>query len=77
MKIDFLILHCAPQPLNKDVIIDPAPAIHADLYLTVLKKSSKFLAAKLYSLIGVEDLRPGGPEGFPQSFHTKPGIQHV
>jgi len=77
MKIDLFILDCPPQPLNKDIIINPATTIHADLYLTVLKKTCKFLAAKLHSLIGVEDLRSGGPEGFPKSLRTKPGIQRV
>jgi len=77
MKIDLFILDCPPQPLDKNIIIHPAATIHADLYLTVLKKTCKFLAAKLHSLVGVENLRPGSPEGFPQSFPTEPGIQRV
>jgi len=48
MKIDLFILHRPPQPLNKDVIIDPAPAIHADPHFRTLKKSRKVLRGKLH-----------------------------
>src|SRR5262244_3463674 len=50
-----LILHCPPQPLDKDVVERPSSPVHADLYPCCCQPSGKVETGKLCSLITVED----------------------
>src|SRR5277367_3335060 len=54
----FLIFQTAPQPLDEDVVQKPPFAVHADPDAGGLKFIQKRGAGKLYTLIGVENLRP-------------------
>src|SRR3954453_2672016 len=56
-QIDLLVLHRAPEPLNKDVVPPGATAIHADADRLVLQHPREGRAGELAALVGVEDLR--------------------
>lgn len=62
MKINFLSFHRPPETFHKNVIIEPAAAIHADPNSSLLKSSGKLFAGKLSVLVLVKELRPGNPK---------------
>jgi hypothetical protein len=57
MKINLFIFHCPPQTLEKNVVIDLAPAVHADPNPALFQKPGELLARKLWPLVRVKDLR--------------------
>ena len=69
--IDVLVLHTAPQPLDKHVIQRPPTAIHADPYASFLQPLRKGPTGKLRALVRVEDLRLALPECLLQGLDTK------
>ena len=59
VEIDFLVFDWPPQPLYKNVIVDPATTVHADTDILLFQSTGKLKAGKLAALIGIEDLRFG------------------
>ena len=57
MQIDGLVFERTPQPLDKDVVQAPAPAVHRDLDAGGLQVPGEGAARELAALVGVEDLR--------------------
>ena len=75
--IDVVILHCAPQPFNHDVVQSPSFAIHADLDLMRFEHASEVFTRELAALVGVEDLRSTfGLQSLFQALHAE-GIVHA
>lgn len=70
-EVNFLVLDRPPEPLRKDVVKDPTPAVHTDGYVRLLQPRSKVPAGELGALVSVEDLRPTDPESFFQRLHTE------
>ena len=58
VQIDMLVLHRAPEALDKDVVHLSSFAIHADLNAVCLQDAGEVPAGELRALVGVEDLRP-------------------
>ena len=54
-QIDPLVLHGPPQALDKDVVVAPPAAIHADLDPVIQQHLSELGAGELRALIGIED----------------------
>jgi len=71
MKIDFLVLDRPPESFHKDIVKEPATAVHADPDFGFLQKPGKSLACELTSLVRLEDLRLRDPEGILQRLDTK------
>ena len=57
MQVKIAILDGPPQPLDEDVVLTAAPAVHADFNLVVLEHLDEGCARELSPLIGVEDFR--------------------
>ena len=57
MQVKIPILDGPPQPLDEDVVLTAAPAVHADGDLVVLENLSENIAGELSVLVGVEDFR--------------------
>ena len=58
LQVDLLVLHRPPQPLDKYVVLAPAPAVHADLHPVVLEYLPELAAGELAPLVASEHLRP-------------------
>jgi hypothetical protein len=63
VEIYFLIFDRSPQALDKDVVKDAAPAVHADGDPTSFQPVRELGAGELAALICVEDLRLGTTQG--------------
>ena len=50
VQIDFLILHRAPEPLDKHIVTPSSLAVHADRDLVLQQQPSEVTAGKLTSL---------------------------
>lgn len=73
-----LVLHAAPEPLNEDVVLVTALAIHADPDLMGFQHVSKRLTGELAALIRVEDLgRPMACQGIFQGIDAEVGVQGI
>ena len=59
MKINLLVFHRSPETLHKDVVINPAPAIHTNADVFSGEDFREIDAGKLNALIGIENLGPG------------------
>ena len=70
-QVHLLVLHCAPQPLQKDVFDVPPLTIHADPHPSILKNLGELPAGELAPLVGVEHLRPSPLQRFSQSLGTE------
>lgn len=75
MKVDFFVFDGSPEPFDEDVVIDPAPAVHADANARLFEDVQELTGRKLGSLVRVEDLRRGDLEGILQGLDTEGGIQ--
>ena len=51
MKVNLFIFDRSPEMFHKDVVINPAPAIHADKNVLALQYSRKIVAGKPGALI--------------------------
>jgi hypothetical protein len=51
LQIHLLVFHCAPQPLNEDVVPIPPLFVHADLDSMLLEHLGEDFAGKLASLV--------------------------
>ena len=58
VQVNMLVLHRAPESLDKDVVHPSSFAIHADCNVVRLQDACELFAGELAPLIGVEDLRP-------------------
>ena len=56
-QVKILMLERPPKPLNENIILDSAAAVHADGHVFLSQRVSKCLAGKLGPLVGVENLR--------------------
>ena len=75
MDINFLIFHASPQPLDEDIIMKTAPAIHRDPYALLFQSSRKIFTCELAPLIRIEYLRNRNFQSPFQGGDTKPSIQ--
>ena len=57
-QIHFLIFHCAPQPLDEQVVVMASLPIHTDFHSILLQEPGEGFTGKLRSLVGVEDIQP-------------------
>jgi hypothetical protein len=64
LKHDLLILDGSSEPLDEDVVEDPAFPVHADSNVMVLKNGRGVSAGRLRSLVGVENVRGTDSERF-------------
>jgi len=58
---DGLVCERAPRPLDKDIVHDPAAAIHGDADAGILERAGEGGTGELAALVGVENLRRGVP----------------
>jgi len=78
VQVKVLVLDGPPEPLDKDVVLAAAPAIHADGDLVVLEDVDKVVAGKLSALVGVEDFRPSvAAQGLLEGINAKVGLQGI
>lgn len=56
-QVKILVFERPPQPLDENIILNPATAVHADLDLMRFEHFGESLGGKLSSLIGIEDFR--------------------
>lgn len=56
MQVDFLVLDCASQPLNEDVVVTPLPSRPADLDPLSPQPGNEVGRGELTPLVGVENL---------------------
>ena len=61
VEIDFFIFDRPPQPLDENVIENPAAAVHRYPNPLGLKSPGKIQTRELSALVAVEDFRPGYP----------------
>ena len=59
VQIDRLVFERAPQALYKDIVHEPAPAIHGDADTGIRERAGEGETGELAALVGVEDLRRG------------------
>jgi len=71
MKINFLVLHRPPKPLDEDVVEHPAAAVHRNPDALRLEPARKFRACVLPALVAVENLRPRDPQRSIKSRQTE------
>ena len=72
MQVEVVMFDRPPEPLDEDVVLTSAAAVHANRDVVVFEKLGKGRAGKLGALIGVEDLRPPvAPEGFLERLYTE------
>lgn len=57
VKVDLFVFDGAPKPFNKNVVINPAPAIHADSDAALFKHAKKIYLRELCPLVDIENLR--------------------
>jgi hypothetical protein len=75
VEINLFIFDRSPEPFHKDVIVNPATAIHTDPNLCPMKVPGKLHTGELNPLIRIKDVRFGEAQGPPQGSHTKPYVQ--
>ena len=75
VEIDVLILQCAPEALDEDVVEDPTTTIHADTDLLVGQTTGKIMGSKLRSLVGVENLWFSLAQGLFQRCQSEVGTK--
>ncbi len=55
--INIFIFHGAPEPLDKDIVESPPPAIHADPNIGLLQSGGECSAGQLSALVAIKDFR--------------------
>ena len=58
VQVNMLVLHRAPESLDKDVVHPSSFAVHADRNVVRLQDAGELFAGELTTLFGVENLRP-------------------
>lgn len=75
-KVDRLIFHRAPEPLDQDVVAPGTLAVHADGNAVFQQHLGAGAAGELAALVGIEDLWPAvASQGCVQSFQVKFDLQ--
>jgi len=78
VQVDRLVLERAPQPLDKDIVHEPAPIIHRDVDAGLLQSPGEGKAGELAALVGVEDLRHAMPgQSLVERVRTEARVQRV
>src|ERR1035437_503523 len=78
LQVDSLVFQGTPESFDKDVVLEPSFAVHADPDFPGLEDGGKCFAGKLASLVGVENLRGSVFEKcLFQGFDTESGVQRV
>jgi hypothetical protein len=78
MQVEVVVFDGPPQPLNEDVVLATAAAVHADSDPVVLENLGESVAGKLGSLIGVGNLRfPVAAKGLLESLISEIRVQGV
>jgi len=75
LEVDLFVFHRPPQPLYKDVVVDPASTIHTDPDLRRHQPFNKLRACKLDSLVRIENSRLRDAQGSLQRPHAESRIQ--
>ena len=76
-QVNLFVLDGAPEAFDKDVVKNPAPAIHADPDSGGFQPADEFPAGKLGALITVKNLRAGLLQRLVQGRQAKAGVQRV
>ncbi len=77
-EVDPFVFQRAPEALDKDVVFEPALAVHADLNVPSFQDGGKGLAGKLAALVGIEYLRSAVREQcFLKCLDAKTGVEGV
>ena len=77
-QVDVFMLDAPPKPLHKDVVIRPAPAIHADGDPLAIEHTRVGLAGELAALVAVEHLGLAvHAQGVFQAVHAKRRLHAV
>lgn len=75
VQINVLILHAAPEPLDKNIVQRPASAVHADLDALRLQTIREVDTRELTSLVRIENLRSARePNCLIQGFQAEGAI---
>ena len=77
LEVDVLVLHCAPQSLDKDVVQCTPLSIHADFHPMLLQSARKAVTGELSPLIRVEDLRLAEFERGIESLQAKSCVKRI
>jgi len=75
VKINLLVFHRTPETLDENVVVNPAPSIHADLDVMLFQKSREVGARKLRALVRVENLRLRDLKRLPNRVQTEALVQ--
>lgn len=75
VKINLLIFHCSSKTLDKNVVIGPTAAVHADSDVFIFQYPDELRTGKLNALIGVEDIRTAQIKGTLQRIDAEGCIQ--
>ena len=57
VQVDGFVFERSPQAFNKNIVHEPAPAIHGDADAGILERAGEVEAGKPAALVGVEDFR--------------------
>ena len=71
VKINLLVLDRPPDPFDKDAVINPAAAVHADPDPRAFQKPREFGAGELRPLVGIENLRLPLAKGRPECLQAE------
>ena len=78
MQVQVVMFEGPPQPLDKDVVLASAAAVHADVDVVALENLGEAGAGKLGALVGVEDLWLAVVgKGLLEGLHTEIRLQGV
>jgi len=78
VKINVVVLQRPPQPLYENIVLHPAPAVHANGNSVVFEFLDKALTGELRALVGVENLRAAvAPDRLGKSLDPKVGLQSI
>ena len=75
VKINLLVFYGPPESFNKDIIVHPAPPVHADLDAVALQTRRELVARILRALVGIENPGFGDPKRPLQRIYTKRLVQ--
>lgn len=75
VKINLLVFYRTPETLDENVVVNPAPSVHADFDPFTFHKPSKLRACEQQPLVRVEDPRLRYLKGAAQRLQTKASFQ--
>lgn len=77
-QINVMVLERPPKPLDKDVVLASAAAIHGNGHTGTLERCGEQLAGKLGTLVGVENVRLAiTAQCLGKGINAKVGIQCI